>query len=458
MDPEEVARLVKKLTLSNEANQPSVTISAAAVEDSVRHLKGCLVGKIFSAKATNRETLIIQLPKILQARSSINIEIVGDNIFIADFSSLVDRKRVLHDGPWHFFNSLMVFQEPQDLQNPYEMVFDDFTVWVQLHNLPLIFMHYSVLSEIGEQIGKVHEIDMGADGSCMGKFARIRVTRSLKKPLQRCLNISLNKEGASSLILLLYERLPDFCYACGRVGHVHRDCVDACLNITDPEFGPWMRAGRSDFVRPRASTRSGPEGCKESDNSLGVPIPLKKIIMQQPRDQRAPPLKSIAERELEEGPNLSIIPVKKVALVGEEGIKMSGGVGTLSEDITMESLGLELEDAAETSVQRKNETSGLKATNDLQGVGVSHSTKMRWKKKARDRKVEDGENDKKEGHNFAKTLFEATSDKRGCSDMEENMVAEDTNCGVKRLKSGLSKSLLNLAPTAETAEQSRRAQ
>lgn len=194
MDPSEVARLVKKLSLSSEAQQPSVTVSTEAVQDSATHLKRCLVGKIFSAKAVNRDTLILNVPKILQIRGTTTIEIVGDNIFIIDFSSPIDKIRVISDGPWHFFNSLMAFQEPGDLQNPSEVGFDDFSVWVQLHNLPFLYMHPAILSEIGAQLGVVKEVDTGADGSCMGKFARIRITRSISRPLQRCINAS-NKEG-----------------------------------------------------------------------------------------------------------------------------------------------------------------------------------------------------------------------------------------------------------------------
>lgn len=212
---------------------------------------------MLSSKAINRDTLITQVPKIVQARGNVSIEVVGDNIFLADFASQIDRNRVLSDGPWHFFNSLMAFKEPKDIQNPSQVEFDDFTVWVQLHNLPFLCMHKSVIEEIGSIIGTVREVDMGADGSCMGKFARVRVSRPLMQPLQRCVNAALKDGGPKNLILLLYERVPDFCYACGRVGHVLRDCWDTTVDKRALEFGVWMRAGRVDFIRTNNPPRAG---------------------------------------------------------------------------------------------------------------------------------------------------------------------------------------------------------
>lgn len=81
-------------------------------------------------------------------------------------------------------------------------------------------MNPVVVRRIGEQIGKVEEIDVGEQGNCLGQFARVRITRLLKKPLKRCVNITVDGEKEQRLILICYEKMPDFCHACGRVGHV----------------------------------------------------------------------------------------------------------------------------------------------------------------------------------------------------------------------------------------------
>ncbi|KAH6766714.1 hypothetical protein C2S52_017697 [Perilla frutescens var. hirtella] len=74
-------------------------------------------------------------------------------------------------------------------------------------------MNPMVVRKIGEQVGMIEEIDVGKGGSCVGQFARVRVCRPLEKPLQRCVNVEDILFGESKLILLLYEKLLNFCYA-----------------------------------------------------------------------------------------------------------------------------------------------------------------------------------------------------------------------------------------------------
>lgn len=140
------------------------------------------------------------------------------------------------------------------------MEFDEVNLWIQLHNLPIVCMHPKAVTEIGMQVGKVIEVDVGEGGRCLGKYARVWVCTSICKPLLRCANISLGEDAAERLIIFLYEKLPDFCHACGRIGHLMRECSDQDVDKNKPLFGNWMRAKKeSEGRRTKANHPDPPQ-------------------------------------------------------------------------------------------------------------------------------------------------------------------------------------------------------
>ncbi|KAH6775095.1 hypothetical protein C2S52_012656 [Perilla frutescens var. hirtella] len=182
MDPDEVVRLVEELQLSHEASASTIHVAISGLSRTYQDVKRILVGKIFSMRVVNRETLKTQVPRILQLCRHVDIEIVGDNLFVVVFGSQEDRRHTLADGPWHFFSSLIAFKAPEGFQNPADIRFDKFSVWVQLHNLLLACMNPSAIRKIEEQVGTIEEIDVGKGENYIGQFTHVRVSRHLERP------------------------------------------------------------------------------------------------------------------------------------------------------------------------------------------------------------------------------------------------------------------------------------
>lgn len=111
------------------------------------------MAKVLSPKAINREAYRQQMPHILQADRRMDIEARGDNTFVFEFHSLRDWNRALKEGPWKFSQNLLIFKEPTSWNSPRSMLFEEINIWVQLHNIPLDFMHEELLSKLGRQIG-----------------------------------------------------------------------------------------------------------------------------------------------------------------------------------------------------------------------------------------------------------------------------------------------------------------
>lgn len=100
-------------------------------------------------------------------------------------------------------------------------------------------------SELVEVIGKVKEIKNNANGDCMGEVIRVRVSIDVTKPLMKILEIKKEDmyEEKGTPVLIRYERLPDFCYCCGCIGHQYRECA---MYKNQPKeelaYGPWLKA------------------------------------------------------------------------------------------------------------------------------------------------------------------------------------------------------------------------
>lgn len=102
MDAEEIARRVSSLKLSSRKNGEAIIIPADLASLRQSRLESCLVGKVFSPNVVNRNTFKSHMPRILQAKKLVRTEVIGENTFLLNFTSDIDRRHALSDGPWSF--------------------------------------------------------------------------------------------------------------------------------------------------------------------------------------------------------------------------------------------------------------------------------------------------------------------------------------------------------------------
>ena len=76
------------------------------------------------------------------------------------------------------------------------------------------------------------EVEFDAMGRCLGRFIRAKVRFDVSKPLKCCTKIRLNFEGDICWVDFRYEKLQEFCFACGILGHLVRDCGNAAVAAT----------------------------------------------------------------------------------------------------------------------------------------------------------------------------------------------------------------------------------
>ena len=101
---------------------------------------------------------------------------------------------------------------------------------MQLHNVPKNSLTQETEEVVGNIIGTTIRVaDLEDDGEGC-EFLRVMVAMNITKPLPCC--CKLRSEGKHiGWALLKFERLLNFCYWCGRVDHVEKDCVRFGLRI-----------------------------------------------------------------------------------------------------------------------------------------------------------------------------------------------------------------------------------
>ncbi|KAL5756425.1 hypothetical protein ACOSP7_020855 [Xanthoceras sorbifolium] len=119
--------------------------------------------------------------------------------------------------------------------------------WVQISNVPLMCMTRDIGLFLGKQIGVVCDIDVGASGIVWVNTFELGLEVDVNKPLKRYVRVKLGEPPSVVMMLLRYEKLLEYCFWCGLIGHSVRECVSVSYDPVKEggdkaRFGAWLRA------------------------------------------------------------------------------------------------------------------------------------------------------------------------------------------------------------------------
>lgn len=151
-------------------------------------------------------------------------------------------------GPWAFDKNLVVLRKLLAGEDPLTISLDECDFFVHAMGMPLMMVHHRMAEVLGNAMGKFSCMDNSHEKGFLGSTLRFRVTIDITKPIRRMIQVT-GPDGQEITVQLAYERLPNFCYYCGLIGHLVKDCHD-CFEIIDDRgevpvdklaYGEWLR-------------------------------------------------------------------------------------------------------------------------------------------------------------------------------------------------------------------------
>lgn len=207
-----------------------------------------LVGKLWTTNSFNVRIFKQVIAQAWRLKHPVEIQELNKNLFLFKFSTKREADGVFKNGPWSFDRNLVVLKRTSGDEQPSNIKLSTNDFWARIYDLPLKLRSDAVAMKLGNTIGKFVEVD-SQEGNRMGEFLRIKTTVDLLKPLKR--GTIITYQGKNLKVFFKYERLPTFCYACGKIGHQIKDCDtlegNGDTDFEEPDekdcpFGPWLRA------------------------------------------------------------------------------------------------------------------------------------------------------------------------------------------------------------------------
>ena len=239
-----------------------------------------LAGRFYTKRVLNVDAVARTFKPLWRTVGELKIRDIGEHILLFEFEDILDLERVMEFEPWSYDKHLVAFERVIDIESVPFLEFSRATFWVQLHNIPERKLKAEVGELIGKSIGRVVQVADLEDDGAGSEFLRLRINIDISKPLIRC--SKLRSEGKQvGWVGLKYERLPNFCYWCGRVTHGERDCEvwlrgNGFLRKEDKQYGEWLRAepvraSRKTVVVVPSTSRSQAPWWRKKDSNKGTP-------------------------------------------------------------------------------------------------------------------------------------------------------------------------------------------
>ena len=129
-----------------------------------------LMGRFHMSKPLNNRA-VKNLPRsVWKFGQDLRITEVGDGLFQLKFSIESQLNWVMKNGPWSFYNHILLLRRWEKGMTAYTVEFQYVPIWVQVWGLPFDLINEEAGMDIGESIGKVIEVNYKAITTDQARF------------------------------------------------------------------------------------------------------------------------------------------------------------------------------------------------------------------------------------------------------------------------------------------------
>nr|XP_020181964.1 uncharacterized protein LOC109767640 [Aegilops tauschii subsp. strangulata] len=209
------------------------------VDDLIREVRWLGIFRVHTTRPFGHSALLNQMRNAWAAAKGVTFNIKGPNLFLVQCHCLGDWKRIMEGGPWLFRKAPVVIQEYDGFSDVSQYKLNKIPVWARIKGLPPGLTAKKALAEkVVAKVGGPPFTVMVNEGVINpNNSLRARVYLDVNEPLVRFVPITLRE---SKRYPVAYEKLPDFCFRCGLMGHIAEECGDGVHDPRTFEWGDWL--------------------------------------------------------------------------------------------------------------------------------------------------------------------------------------------------------------------------